>query len=255
MTELLLHLSGFYPLFRAWQANAQTTLRPALAWATAAWTSWTAAAWAGPGLLRYLALCLTGCAGVAVLGARRPIVGAWNFVVGGLLAVLLLPVAQGLGEVRPQGVQVLFLAALLAVPVANYLPTRLAAAALALGGACAVEVAELAGVPVLEVARTCARGLLPAAPWLGLLGCPGSGGAGSEFNRVWHGFRDRFGFLWAQRLREQFNRAAQNAGWPVRLAWSGLRREGTGSLPAPEQLLDTLRAALKRFGAEELATQ
>jgi hypothetical protein len=40
--------------------------------------------------LRYLALCLTGCVGVAVLGARRPGVGAWDFVLLGLLAVLLL---------------------------------------------------------------------------------------------------------------------------------------------------------------------
>jgi hypothetical protein len=136
------------------------------------------------------------------------------------------------------------------VPLANYLPTRLAAGALALGGACGVEVARLAGVAVHEAAPF-GRGLLAAAPWLGLLGWLWPSAGGSAFDRVWRCFRDGFGFVWAQRVREQFNRAAQNAGWPIRLTWFGLRSEGAGSEPAPEQVLGTLRAALKRFGAEE----
>ena len=43
----------------------------------------------------YVALALTGCVAVAVLGARRPGAAAWNLVVGGLLVVLLLPLAEG----------------------------------------------------------------------------------------------------------------------------------------------------------------
>ena len=58
--------------------------------ATAAWPGSRVAA------LGYTALSLTGCAGVAVLGARRPGVGPWNFVLLGLLAVMLLPLAEGL---------------------------------------------------------------------------------------------------------------------------------------------------------------
>ena len=89
--------AAVYPLWRAWRANRGTALAHAVGWAVAAWAAWLAAfLFGGDGALgRYVALSLTGCAGVAVLGARRPHVGAWNFVVASLLAVLLLPVAQG----------------------------------------------------------------------------------------------------------------------------------------------------------------
>ncbi len=155
---LLVWLSVLYPLWHAWRVNRQTTLRPALAWATAAWASWVVLVWGNEGgwgggsfgggfappkmppcesLGRYLALSLTCCAGVAVLGARRPGVGAWNFVVVGLLAVLLLPVAQGLGQPRLHTVHLLFLGLALGVIVLNYLPTRfgLSAGLLAFGWA------------------------------------------------------------------------------------------------------------------------
>ncbi len=98
----LLLLTGFYPLWRAWRANRRTTLRHAIGWSAAAWTAWVGAAGLGPDteLARYLALALTGCAGVAVLGARRPIVAAWNFVVASLLVVLLWPVVERMGDLR-----------------------------------------------------------------------------------------------------------------------------------------------------------
>ena len=53
-------------------------------WAGGAWAAWVATTWAPGPLATYLALCLSACAGVAVLGARRPGVTAWNFVVAGL---------------------------------------------------------------------------------------------------------------------------------------------------------------------------
>src|SRR5438105_15538460 len=98
----LVFFSGLYPLGRAWVANRHSSLAHALAWAGAAWVAWgmalVLAADPGPGLwvARYLALCLPGCAGVAVLGARQPGVRAWNFVVLGLLAGLVLPLAESL---------------------------------------------------------------------------------------------------------------------------------------------------------------
>src|SRR5918912_1565719 len=98
----LLLVTGLYPLVRAWLANRRWSLLQAVHWALLAWAAWGMALagtgrWAPPAAAAatYLALCLTGCAGVAVLGARRPGVAAWNFVVLGLLAVLLLPVAEG----------------------------------------------------------------------------------------------------------------------------------------------------------------
>src|SRR5262249_14364415 len=127
-------LTGFYPLARALAANRSTTLRPTLAWAAATQAALAAAALdPASRTLSYLALCLGGCAGVAVLGARRPGVGAWNFVLGGLLAVLLLPVATGLGTPRLEPAHLIFLGATLTVGLLNYLPTRIGVAAVLAG--------------------------------------------------------------------------------------------------------------------------
>src|SRR5262245_20444515 len=88
-------------LAKGWWSARRTTLRPAASWAAAAWLLWLLVHLAvaledddAARLGRYLALALTGCAGVAVLGARRPGVGPWNFVVSGLLVVLIFPVVD-----------------------------------------------------------------------------------------------------------------------------------------------------------------
>src|SRR5581483_735607 len=127
--------------------SLNTTLRSSLAWALVAWSGWIVAAGLGvePIVVGYLALCLSLCAGIAVLGARRPGNGAWNFVVGGLLAVALLPVAQGFGTPRLETAHVIFLGAALLVPLLNYLPTRNGIGILLCGLGCAGELARLAG--------------------------------------------------------------------------------------------------------------
>jgi len=249
-------LSTAYPLGVAWAKNRRTTLLHALSWAWLAWLAWLmvaggAAVWPsldGP-LGRYLALCLTGCAGVAVLGARRPGAGAWNFVVAGLLAVLLLPVARGLGVPRPEPWHLAFLGVTLAVGVVNYLPTRLSLAVLFAAAGCGVEVARLAAVgPAGEFAG---RALLALAPWVGWVVVSGAPAPAAEFDRLWLAYRDRFGLVWGQRMREQFNQAAANAGWPVVLTWQGLAATAGSAPPPGPQAVATLQAVLKRFGPEE----
>src|SRR5205085_1522448 len=137
----LILLTAAYPLARAWLRHRRTSLAHALAWAAFAWLAWlgvlSAVAFGGGEAVtgRYLALCLTGCAGVAVLGARRPGVAAWNFVVLGLLVVLLLPLAEGFGRLHLSWPRLLFLAGTLAVGFLNYLPTRLGPAALLMAAA------------------------------------------------------------------------------------------------------------------------
>jgi hypothetical protein len=236
-------LTGFYPLARAVLANRTTTLRPALAWAAAALAAWVAtpldpASVAVP----YLALCLSGCAGVAVLGARRPGVGAWNFVVGGLLAVQMLPVASGLGTPRLEPAHIIFLGATLVVVLLNYLPTRTGAAVPLAGAAFAAELARLAGARIPDGARVAGWLLLAAAPWT-VTAALRWGAPANATDRLWIGFRDCYGVLWAQRVREQFNRSAASVGLPVRLAWPGLRPAGSDD----GEPLATLRALLKRF--------
>ena len=250
----LLLATGFYPLWRAWRAGRGTTVRPAVAWTACAWAAWLAAACLGSdaGLARYLALCLTGCAGVAVLGARRPIVAAWNFVVLSLWVVLLWPVAEGLGEPRLNVFVLTLLSAATAVGVLNYLPTRLAPAVLLAGGACAVEVAVV--LKALDATRwdgdAPALAALAVAPWLGLAAARRRTSK-DELDREWLDFRDRFGAVWALPARDQFNRASANGGWGVILDWTGARPAGDPAAVRQMEALAGLRGVLKRFAADE----
>jgi hypothetical protein len=253
----LLLSTGIYPLVKALRANRATTLWQPLLWALAAWAAWVGVAWLRmlrPGgeerLAAYGALCLTGCAGIAVLGARRPGAAAWNFVVVGLLAVLLLPILNGLGELRLEPAQEIFLAVTLFVPLVNYLPTRLGPEAIAAAAGYGWEMMRLLGWIAPTRSPWLGLFLLALTPWTGWAFLAASEPALAEFDRLWLAYRDRFGFLWGQRMREQFNRAAHRAGWPVVLRWSGLQATAAEPAPDPAALVAMLRAVLKRFGSE-----
>jgi hypothetical protein len=260
----ILLLSGAYPLWKAWRANRATSLRDALGWACLAWLAWVgtlvalAGAASGAAVARYLSLCLTDCAVVAVFGARRPGVGAWNFVVLGLLGVTLLPLAESVflyGTPQVQANRMILVAAVIGAGVLNYLPTRLAPAAMMVGMGCGIEI--LIAVDANEMSSRwgqvapVSRLLLAFCPWAAFLSVEWRPAPRSVVDRMWRDFRDRFGLLWAQRLREQFNRSAANAGWPVYLYWQGLRRTPGAPPPSPsqhEEIVNALTALMKRFG-------
>jgi len=264
IVSFLILLTGAYPLARGWRASRDTTLIHAITWAVAAWAAWLVASaseaiWPGAaGVARYLALCLTGCAGVAVLGARRPGVMAWDFVVLGLLAVLLLPLAEGLGEPHLDPLRLAFMAATLAVGALNYLPTRLAAAMMCLMIGCGYELLMLAlpesQVPNWQAGAPFSRFLLALSPWVALQQIGTARKPASEFDRIWLSFRDRYGLVWGQRTREHFNRAAAHAGWPVVLRWRGLRIQSGARVPDGKmkaEIVAALCALLRRFEREE----
>jgi hypothetical protein len=175
-------------------------------------------------------------------------------VVLGLLAVMQLPLVESLviGTDTNDALRVFFLSATLAVGLCNYLPTRSAPAVLLLAAACAGEVVSLFAPGVLPN-----RGevrlfhlVLLLTPWAVWVCWRAERQARSEFDVAWLDSRDRMGLLWSQRVREQFNNAAVRAGWPVRLAWRGLHRtvSNVAILPTEQDaMLETLRAALKRF--------
>jgi hypothetical protein len=248
---------GIYPLAKALRANKATTLWQSLVWAVAAWVAWIGVAWLRvlrPGVAEQLgaygALCLTGCAGIAVLGARRPGASAWNFVVVGLLAVLLLPILNGMGELRLEAAQVVFLFVTLLVPVLNYLPTRLGPSALFMAAGCSWEMMRLLSGTATADLSWLGLFLLALVPWTAWTALTKPRPAASEVDQLWLAYRDRFGFVWGQRMREQFNRAAHHAGWPVVLRWSGVHTTGSESSADPAALVATLRAVLKRFESE-----
>ena len=93
--------------------------------------------------------------------------------------------------------------------------------------------------------------LLAVAPWASWAGLARRRSTATAFDQLWRAYRDRFGFVWGHRMREQFNRAAHHAGWPVVLHWRGLHLTADRPSPDPAQLLSMLRAVLKRFGPEE----
>src|SRR5205814_1595818 len=75
----LIFVSGFYPVAYAVRSNRRTTLLHAIVWALISWFFWSTAnvltafqREPESSLVSLLALALSGCASVAVLGARRP---------------------------------------------------------------------------------------------------------------------------------------------------------------------------------------
>lgn len=242
----LLTIAGLYPMARAWAANKATTMRPSLAWAGGAILAWSIAALRPTSLVwPYVALSMSACAGVAVLGARRPGEWAWSLVVAGLLCVLLLPVATGLGKPRLEAPQLAFLGITLSIVLLNHLPTRPGTAVPMLAVAFAVELAWIAGVGVSDWLLRIMRTFVALAPWVAWVAVSRPVEA-RDADRLWVNFRDRYGILWAERVREQFNRSAMHSGLPERLTWFGLRPPGMAS----EDSTEILHSLLKRFNSE-----
>jgi hypothetical protein len=259
LTCFIIHGLGIIPLSVAWNAQKCTTLRHAILWTITAWAGW------GVVLLEqifptptfsasitYLALCLSSCAGMAVLGARRPGAGAWNFVVCGLLAVLLLPIAEGFGEVHPT--LLWFLGATLLIIPVNYGLTRLGVPALMLSLALVMPMLFLFGTDstqgrLWEIVSMSWPLMMSLSPWIAWALVSWQSRSHTEFDRVWVSFRNSFGMIWALRIRDQFNRSAANSGQVYCLRWSGLQSRGLSQSPespAPQALV-TLRALLRRF--------
>lgn len=256
--QFVLFAAGFFPLYRAWRATRNTSLFAAVHWAIATWAAWgvvLADVVSGhPNPAIFTALCLTGCAGIAVLGARRPHVAAWNFVVLGLLAVMLLPLLESaLLRARTfDGLRTGFLAVTLGIGVLNYLPTRFGPAAVLLALGCAGELTAVLAEQPLPVGgeEQLLRLCWLAAPWLALARGSPAADAG-DLNSCWREFRDRWGLVWGQRVREQFNRAAVNAGWPVTLTWFGFAFQHPPDATQRDAIREALSALLRRFIREQ----
>src|SRR5216683_1222887 len=262
---ILVFFTGCFPLLAAVWANQKTTLYSTILWASAAWCGWVMVFAleadqkdGAPPLFRYLALGLTGCASIAVLGARRPGVGAWNFVILALLLVMAFLWVEGHLAADDRilyRVRTVLLASTVAIGVLNYLPTRLAPAAVLLAFGCGLEIFNLTRAKPpgwgYEPAQSFARLIVALVPWVAYARMRWPVNVPSEFDQLWLRFRNSFGLFWAQRLREQFNQSAKHSDWPVVLRWQGLRLAQGAPPPSPadrQAMLENLRALMKRFG-------
>lgn len=261
--------STLWPLIRFVMAERSTALLPTALWLLAAWTAGLAAVaallfgFSSPPLL-HLTFALIACAFVSVLGARRPGLGAWNFVTGGLLAVLLLPCLEQPMS-APQWMLdtpwALLMGAILAVGIVNYLPTRWGPAALATAPALAGGILSLHD-PEWAALRDppTQHGILlwlSLCVWMAYFVCRRPPGRLSRGDAVWLSFRDRYGLMWSLRAQDQFNRAAFHAGLRQRLTWSGFRDVGPADRISPasgqneeEQRCALLLSVLQRFGVQ-----
>ena len=263
------------PVLRCRRTLSQTTLAHAWRWAFAAVVAWTVLAAMRPQLaatrweshLYYLSSMLAMCPFVAMLGARRPGERVWNAVVVALLLVLALPCLQasfaplGRRDVRLDEAWSLFVTCVLAVGLLNYLPTRYAPAAALYGVAQVSQLAPLSvwswlGQGGWETQGNLASVAMAAAIWVARFRAVEPIGTRAPEDRLWVAFRDLYGLVWGRRQQDRFNAVAEREGWPVRLAWMGMRRTTSPaqtSLDASLQqnVVETLRYQLRRFVATE----
>lgn len=249
------HFTGLYVILQAWLAIRTSTLIHSIGWAFLAWIAWLAVSFCqasvgmpAPKIVIYLALCLTACSGLAVLGARRPGVAAWNFVVGALLCILLFPLAEGWGELHLTGIWIFFLAACLSVVLINYGLTSLREFAVTLVAGSGIVLWSLLPDAPMDAERRdlffmAGLGLIAASVWLGYfrltLGRPPP-----TSSKRWFAFRDAFGMIWSLRVADQFNRASAHANDEAHLDLSGITPVDPDK---EEKRLALLSALLQRF--------
>jgi len=260
------HLRGT-SLRLAWGWGVVASLAVTLAWvATAAWplvpSPWDDMLW-------YAVVELLLCPLIAVLGARRPGVAVWNwFVLLPLLAVLGWPVAAvALAGARPGSFMLetpplIGICLVLVMGAGNYLGTRFR-----------LPVAGLVSVTVVFIISSLVPGTTRDPNLLRMLAvwCVGFAAAtgwraarhptpaNSGPDRAWRDFRDLFGIVWAQRIRDRMNERASQEQWPVRLELHGFVAPGE---PADADAADddprierALRWLLRRFVDEAWLNQ
>jgi hypothetical protein len=262
-----LALAGLIVLLLAWPHVRQTTLVGPWCWTMGAIAAWAMAAISGAfpaaGRLTPLglaAVALSFCPIVALVGAKRPQQRAWNVVVLSLWCILALPAAEasflhGGRHVEMGDARAWFLWSLILLGPINFLPTRFWLASLCVAAGQLVAFSPhlaLLGSSLVGQPQWTGLALLGLAP-LAARFCSGKPSAAPQrYDRLWLDFRDCFGLLWALRVQERVNAAAEQYGWDIELFWTGFRRRDGSPLTTIDPKLEpalrtTLRGLLRRF--------
>ena len=229
-------------------------------WLSSAVFAWLASPW--DDIAWYGIAILVLCPPIAVLGARRPGVAAWNgFVLLPLIAVLGWPaIAVILSGARPgsfslEAPPLIGLLLVLVMGTGNYAGTRYAPAAALVFGAVVLLAASLAPQTRWPLTPVQSRGLavwgLGAAALLAQLVWRRRNPDVAGPDRVWRDFRDQFGIVWAHRIRERVNAQALQEKWPIRLEPSGFvpvdPKQVICDSSTQQSIERTLRWLLRRF--------
>jgi hypothetical protein len=213
------------------------------------------------GHLQYVSVLAALAGLISVLNARSPGSGAWAILMGLLVLVLLIPWlesflllrnAAGLGRLRLVAPWSLFYGLLVVAGVTNYLPTRYGPAALVLAAGFGLEYLALAHTEWNPARRGDAW---PLVAWFQALAAALADGrarrraeARNGLEAVWLWFRDHWGVVWALRIQERFNRAAEAAAWPIRLSWYGVVPVPAGAGPERSRARQEPRPPGTRLG-------
>lgn len=231
-----------------YRSLSRTTLNGAVTWAglafvavgmveAAAVLSDVGSAWWLPPL-RFAAAVFSFCPLMSVLGARRPHHVLWQFIVFSLWGMLILPALE-VGLLRPgralevHDLRGWFLWVLLAVQFINYPPfLRYGWAAMVVCGCQAVLLAEH-----LPLVRTLAPDWLrvaaiaaSTAAWVicAVLVARSVRPETRGLQTVWFDFRDLYGTLWAMRIAQRINGAAELNDWSLRASLGGFYDSASG---------------------------
>lgn len=265
---------GLALLLRAWPQIRHTTLASAWSWTLAALLAWSgaellaarSAASTNSAALRLLAVALSLCPAVSVIGAKRPQHAAWNFIVLSLWAIVALPAAEtfflhpgqrlSVGDARAW-----FLWVLILLSPINFVPTRywLASLLVAAGQVLALsQYLALVQRPLVPLPEACGLALCGLGVVAAALAARRSNAADPR-DRWWLDFRNSFGLFWALRVQERMNATAVQHGWNIELTWSGFRQlDSTESAVAAVDepaVRSTLKGLLRRFVTAEWIAQ
>ena len=223
------------------------------------------------GHLTYLMVIAALASQISILNARTPGAGAWALLTALLFVVFMIPWLQaptlarhagGLERLRLDAPWSIFYGLLVLAAVTNHLPTRYGPAALLTGGAYVLEFLGLTHhewTPVRlghlwSVVTTLLAGAVVAAGAVESVD-DDDGAPRYSLDRVWQWFRDRWGVVWALRVRDRFNRGAEVGRASFRLGWNGL--ESTSDAPleldpaADAEATALLIGLLRRFARPE----
>jgi hypothetical protein len=219
--------------------------------------------------IRYALACLSFCPTVALLGAKRPQHQMWQFVVATFAAMMILPAVEVVVLQPGQALELFdlrgwFLWGLVLACWVNRWGTRFYVSATLF-----LVAQLLALAPLLPLWRSsndywnAAVVLWGVTAVIDTVLCQRINSRLHRWDALWRDYRDRFGVVWAARVRERVNGAALSQGWDLELTWSGFKprkRDADSDQPSqPEQwdpemakkLATVFANVLRRFLSKE----